>query len=258
VAGGLLLAALPSGLIASKIIGLLLMPAGMVWLGLLTLAGWPGLNRWHRVLTVMTLAIYTLAGNAWLGGWLLERLEAPYAARPSPTERFDAVLVLGGGTSARPHGRPQLGPAGDRLVTPARLYLTGNAAHLVASGLSVTDAGGKRSIARDTGVIWGDLGIPAAAITLLEEPRNTREEIHAYKTLVGDKGWQRVGVCSSAWHLRRVESICRREGLAMTPVPADFLSTRLPWSPLYAVPQARGFQNVQKALWEFLGAATGG
>jgi uncharacterized SAM-binding protein YcdF (DUF218 family) len=76
--------------------------------------------------------------------------------------------------------------------------------------------------------------------------------------LISQRGWQRVGVCSSAWHLRRVEALCRKEGLTVVPVPADFLSSPLPWSPLYAIPQARGFQNVQKALWEFLGAFGGG
>lgn len=52
--------------------------------------------------------------------------------------------------------------------------------------------------------------------------------------------------------------ICRSEQVRMIPVPADFLSARLPWSPMYAVPQARGFQNVQKALWEYLGYLTCG
>jgi uncharacterized SAM-binding protein YcdF (DUF218 family) len=97
-----------------------------------------------------------------------------------------------------------------------------------------------------------------AAIIRLSGPRTTTEEIRACKKLIAGKSWKRVGVCSSAWHLRRVEKICRQEGVDMIPVPADFLSTRLPWSPMYAVPQARGFQNVQKALWEFLGAFTGG
>lgn len=44
----------------------------------------------------------------------------------------------------------------------------------------------------------------------------------------------------------------------MIPLPADFLSARLPCNPMYAVPQARGFQNVQKALWEYLGSLAGG
>jgi hypothetical protein len=55
-----------------------------------------------------------------------------------------------------------------------------------------------------------------------------------------------------------VERICRSEGVELIPIPADFLSGPLPRSPMYAIPQARGFQNVQKALWEYLGAATGG
>jgi len=32
----------------------------------------------------------------------------------------------------------------------------------------------------------------------------------------------------------------------------------VPWNPMYAVPQTSGFQNVQKALWEYLGSMTGG
>ena len=53
-------------------------------------------------------------------------------------------------------------------------------------------------------------------------------------------------------------AICRNEGVGMIPLPADFLSARLPCNPMYAVPQARGFQNVQKALWEYLGSLAGG
>lgn len=255
---GLMAAAMPSWLVAGKIVGLLVMPAGLVWLGLLTLCGWPGLGKVPRLIAIGVAMLYTVSGNAWFGGWLLERLEAPYAGIKDPAVAFDAVCVLGGGTSARPDGTPQLGPAGDRLATPARLFLTHKTDHLVASGLNVTDIGGSRSIAGDTARIWEDLGIPAASMTLLEKPRNTREEILEYKKLIAEKGWKRVGVCSSAWHLRRVEAICRRERVEMIPVPADFLSSPLPWSPLYAVPQARGFQNVQKALWEMLGAVKNG
>lgn len=255
---GLLLWALPSKLIATKVIGLLAMPAGLVWLGLLAMAGWPSLSRWNRGLAGLVLIAYTLAGNSWCGGWLLDRLESPYAAMPATEERFDAICVLGGGSSARPDGDAQLGPAGDRLIVPARLFLSGKTGHLVASGLNVTDIGGGRSLADDTARLWQDLGIPDASITRLSTPRTTQEEIRAYKELMKTKDWRRVGVCTSAWHLRRVEKICRKEGVVLIPVPADFLSGPLPWSPMYAIPQARGFQNVQKALWEFLGAATGG
>lgn len=254
----LLMWSVPSLLIAKKVIALLVLPSGLIWLGLMAIVGLPGLSRWGRAFAVLVLAGYTVAGNAWTGAWLLAKLESPYAAMTHPTEPFDAICVLGGGSSATPDGGAQLGPAGDRLIVPARLFLSGKARHLVASGLSVTDIRGSRSLADDTAAVWLDLGIPETAITRLSKPRTTAEEIRAYQELVTANSWQRVGVCSSAWHLRRVEQICRKEGVEMIPVPADFLSSPLPWTPMYAVPQARGFQNVQKALWEYLGAFTGG
>ncbi|MEO5915632.1 MAG: YdcF family protein [Luteolibacter sp.] len=258
ICAALLLWSIPSLLIAKKVIGLLVLPSGLVWLGLMALVGWSGLNRWGRLFAAMVLIVYTVAGNSWTGGWLLRKLESPYAAMTHPTEPFDAICVLGGGSSATPDGDAQLGPAGDRLIVPARLFISGKTKHLVASGLSVTDISGSRSLADDTATVWRELGIPETAITRLSKPRTTGEEIRAYKELIAANSWKRVGVCSSAWHLRRVEKLCRSEGVEMIPVPADFLSAPLPWTPMYAVPQARGFQNVQKALWEFLGSATGG
>lgn len=254
----LLLGSIPSGLIVKKIIGLLVLPPGLVWLGLMVLTCWPGLGRVGRVLAAAVLVGYTLAGNVWVGGFLLGKLEAPYAAMANPPERLDALCVLGGGSSARPDGGAQLGPAGDRLIVPARLFLAGKAVHLVSSGTNVTDIGGSRSLADDTAELWRGLGIPEASITRLSGPRTTKEEIRAYKELMVSRNWRHVGVCSSAWHLRRVEKICRSVGVEMIPVPADFLSAPLPWNPMYAIPQARGFQNVQKALWEYLGSAMGG
>lgn len=255
---GLLLWSFPSMLIAKKVIGFLIMPAGLIWLGLMVLVCWPGLKRWGRSTAILVLVTYTFSGNAWVGSWLLGKLETPYAALEVGAGSFDAVCVLGGGSSATPAGDAQLGPAGDRLIVPARMFLKGGTKHLVASGLSVTDIRGSRSLADDTAEVWHDLGIPGEAITRLSTPRTTSEEIREYKKLIAERGWQRVGVCSSAWHLRRVMKLCEKEGVTMVPVPADFLSAKLPWTPMYAVPQARGFQNVQKAIWEYLGDLGGG
>lgn len=254
----LLICSIPSLLIAKKVIGFLALPSGLAWLGLMTLTAWPGLSRGGRFFAALVLCVYTFAGNAWFGGWLLGKLESPYVSMTHPAEPFDTICVLGGGSSATPGGDAQLGPSGDRLIVPAKLFLSGKARHLVASGLSVTDIGGSRSIADDTATLWIALGIPDAAISRLSTPRTTSEEIRAYKQLIAARSWKRVGVCSSAWHLRRVERLCRKEGVAMIPVPTDFLSSPLPWTPMYAVPQSRGFQNVQKALWEYLGSVTGG
>lgn len=254
----LFLWSMPSMLILKKVIALLILPAGIVWLVLATLAAWPGLKRGPRIAAAALFLIHTVAGNAWTGSWLLGKLEKPYVDLQAPAEPLDAILVLGGGTSGRPDGSAQLGPAGDRVITAARWYHAGKAKLLIASGLSVTDIGGKRSLADDTAAIWNELGIPDEAVIRFQSPRTTAEEIREFKKLVNERGWKRIGVCSSAWHLRRVETLCAKEGLSAIPVPADFLSTELPFNAMYAIPQARGFQNVQKALWEYLGGLAGG
>jgi hypothetical protein len=107
VCAGLLLWSVPSLLVGRKVVALLVMPPGLLWLGLMAMAGWPGLKPWSRSLAILLLIGYTFTGNVWFGGWLLGRLESPYVAMSPAAERFDAICVLGGGCSARPDGRPQ-------------------------------------------------------------------------------------------------------------------------------------------------------
>ncbi|MCU0781909.1 MAG: cytochrome c biogenesis protein, partial [Akkermansiaceae bacterium] len=93
----LLVWSVPSLFVAKKVVALLLMPAGLAWLALLALVGWPGLRRWPRAVAVAALVAHTLAGNVWFGTWLLRGLEEPYLAAVEPHERLDAICLLGGG-----------------------------------------------------------------------------------------------------------------------------------------------------------------
>jgi uncharacterized SAM-binding protein YcdF (DUF218 family) len=262
LAGVLVLAAVlsPGSFELRKFTGLGLMPAGLVWLGLLAFARVLAV-RGSRPLAATALVlwlIYTLAGNAWLGSAGLAWLERRYATLdPLGQGPFDAVLVLGGGVDVSDDGAPTLTAAGGRVVLAVRLYHAGKTRLLAASGPFVLLADDTAtSTAAATGLIWRELGVPEESIVLLEGPRSTTDEVLALKRAAAERGWRRVGLLTSPWHLRRAMGLCRRYGVEATPLPADAVGMprlQLRW----VVPQEIGFQRVQTACWEFLGPLAG-
>ena len=243
-----------------KFVGACLMPAGLVWLGLILFSRVLA-QRIARPFAGAAFALwllYTLAGNAWFGGAVLAWLQRGYVALdPFGQGQFDAVLVLGGGVDVRDDGRPMLTAAGDRAVLAVRLFRAGKTPLLVTSGPYLPlPGGGATSTAAATAAIWRQLGVPEESIVLLEGPRTTTDEVLALKTAAAERGWRRVGLLSSAWHLRRAMGLCRRFGVAVTPLPSD--AVRLPQVRLrWLVPQDIGFFQVQAACWELLGALAG-
>jgi len=243
-----------------KFVGACLMPAGLVWLGLLAFARILA-RRASRPLAGAALALwllFTLAGNAWLGSFALERLQRAYATiNPLVQGRFDAVLVLGGGVEVGDDGSPTLTASGDRVVVAVRLYRAGRTPLLVTTGPHILLPGGTAaSNAAATAAIWMQLGVPEGSIVLLEGPRTTTDEVLALKTAVAERGWQRVGLLTSAWHLPRAMRLCRRYGVEALPLPAEAVRTP-PLRLRFLVPQQDGFQSVQTACWEVLGALVG-
>ena len=254
------LAIAPGELLLRKSIAACLMPAGLVWVGLAALAVVLGRRGLHRpaVAAAGLFILYTAAGNPVLGGALLSILERPYApVDPSRVGRFDAVIALGGGASLREDGQPTLGCSADRVVLAARLFRDGDVGTLVCSGPYVLLPGGRRAGDPEaTEAVWVELGVPADRIVRLDGPATTSEEIPAFRDLVARRGWRRVGIVSSAWHLRRAMRLAARAGLDATPLPADRHEYREGfWR--WIVPQDSGFRLVQTACWEFLGDLAG-
>jgi uncharacterized SAM-binding protein YcdF (DUF218 family) len=250
----------PGGYELRKFVGACLMPAGLVWLGLLAFARVLA-QRVGRPFAGAALALwllYTVAGNAWFGSAVLAWLQRGYVALdPFGQGQFDAVLVLGGGVDVRDDGKPMLTAAGDRVVLAVRLFRAGKTPLLVTSGPYLPLPGGKAtSTAAATAAIWRQLGVPEESIVLLEGPRTTTDEVLALKRAAADRSWKRVGLLTSAWHLRRAMGLCRHFGVEVTPLPSD--AVRLPQVRLrWLVPQEIGFFQVQAACWELLGALAG-
>ena len=244
-----------------KTLGLLLMPAGLFLL--LLLAGAAVCLRRRRsggaAFLLALAAGYGAAGNIHLAGALCRGLERRV---PNPVvetlEPFDAVCVLGGGSDQDPAGRPELGPAGDRVMLGARLWYAGKTRLLVASGMAHDGVAGVHDGGQETRALWRAVGVPDRAILVVPEPCwNTRDEIGAYVRLQASHGWKRIGLVSSAIHLPRAMALAERAGLRCTPLGADWLGRRRPFQLQDLVPQAGAFSLTQRACWEYLGRWVG-
>lgn len=249
----------PSALVLQKLIARLAMPAAWAW-DAAWLAFVYGVARARRRIVALGAAagiMLTLAGSEAVGHAMFQWLERDYQDDPYAQGTFDAVFVLGGGIETAPHASYELGPTGDRVVLAARLHHRGIAKQLVISGTPIEGLTTLDNIAA-TRMILRDLGVPDDAIVHPSQPtRNTREEATAAAALVRARGWQRVGLLTSAWHMRRALALFRRAGVNAVPLAADHRG-ELRWDGLYSiVPLDAGYYLVSKASWELLGALVG-
>jgi uncharacterized SAM-binding protein YcdF (DUF218 family) len=246
-----------TGFAMRKVLGCLLMPAGLLGLLLLaaTILAWRRSRKAGIALLALTV-LYALAGNVQLGNRLMLGLERAYPAVDlAALEPYDAVYVLGGGADRDDLGGAELTAAGDRFLTATRLWFAGRTRRLVAGGVAPGPLNGR---IRDGGEVsrelWLALGVPPEAILVLDRPcLNTKDEIRACRALREREGWRRLGLVSSASHLPRVQALARRSGLEAEAVPADRQGRHEAFQLHHLIPQGHGFDLIHTACWEHLG-----
>ena len=250
--------ALPDRLVWQKAVGAIVMPAGLLWIGLACSTLLARTRRSRLAIGGVWLG-FTFLANPWVGRFAVATLEAPYLGiQPlAATEPVDALLVLGGGSSLSPTGAPQFGPSGDRIRLAAALYHAGLTSMLVTSGSGIAGLSSYRDLAQETRELWLELKVHDEAILLVPGPRNTSEEIQRYVEVVATNRWSRVGLVTSAWHLRRALRLCARHRLEVVPMPADFVSRPLELSFVHLIPTAGELANTTRAAWEYFGAWVG-
>lgn len=204
----------------------LLHPIGMIWAGCLVAAGvcaWKKRKAPAIALAAVALVISLMSSP--LSGALLATLERPYArASLDDVPACDAVIVLGGGIA--PSTNDVVGftftDAGDRIIAAVELMRQGKAPVLVMGGGFYQETGDKIS---DTPLVRGWIerwGLVTNEIVALGVTHNTREEAVEVKALAGRRGWRRVILVTSAFHMKRTEAVFRTAGLDVVPVACDF------------------------------------
>jgi len=170
----------------------------------------PRARRFVR-LSLVVLLMLVIAAGAWLlldGGRFLQHED--------PLQHADAIFVLGGTRFERPLEAVDLYKAGWApviVLSPGRT----EPAEIAVRRSGVTfpsDA----SLARDAMV---RLGVPASAIVADEGSMdNTAQEAIMLRELVRARGWHRVIVVTSKYHVRRAGFAFRRglEGTGAVPI----------------------------------------
>lgn len=252
---------LPAELALGKVIGRLVMPVGLFWLALLGWCLWAYAQRRAREAfgAACCFVALTLLGNEFLAAKALARLEKPYIANPMTQQPFDAVILLGGGAVRGPlHGHYEFSTAGDRVALAARMHHRGLAPVIWSTGTPIEGLPNTVDSVQATTVLLADLGVPQQAIIGLHGGRNTAQEaqvIARHMATLGKTGHapQRIGLITSAWHMKRSLYVFASQGLHPTPLPANHRSD-LHWSGLAStIPSGEGLQLVSIWAWEEVG-----
>jgi uncharacterized SAM-binding protein YcdF (DUF218 family)/glycosyltransferase involved in cell wall biosynthesis len=166
------------------------------------------MTRTRTVEFVAGLALaYLLVFQTPLVWWLAEplRMSAPPAAA-------DAIVVFAGGVgeSGRAGGGFQ-----ERVTRAIELYRAGHAPRMVFSSgfiFTMREAEVMKAVAVANGV-------PAEAILLEESASNTHDNVAFTKRILDERGWRRVLLVSSPYHMRRALLTWRRLAPEVTVIP---------------------------------------
>ena len=225
------------GFLLSKLLPLLLYPLGLgLLLQLLGLAAAAkGSEQGSRRRRQASLWLSgTGVGLIWLCAmplssrqliWGLEDRAAALTPRQLP--RADAVVVLGGGLrpALPPRQGVEVAEGGDRLLRGVQLVRRGLAPLLVTSGGRVSFTGHDPAPPE---ALWArdlaqELGLPADRILINPGSRTTAEEARDIGALGRRRGWTRVLLITSAFHMpRSMATFQQRSGLTVVPVACDY------------------------------------
>ncbi len=238
-----------------KTLTALAMPVGMLWIFLfvLFLLVRQSKQKFTALVVLLVWIGLSIAGNDYGGALIIAELERPYRdIKPLEEKPFDAVVVLGGGTSLTPCEKPQLAEAGDRVALGARLYHANLTPLLVATGENELEG----SI--NAAELWQQLNVPEEAIIKIGG-RNTAAEMQELARLIKEKNWinKRLGLITSAAHMSRALRLARDNNLALHPLPADFKSTWPEFQPARLIPSGSGLYRTERATKELLARVVG-
>lgn len=239
-------------LFLNKILPVFVLPLGIVVL-LLLFALWRK-KRWP---VVAALGVLYAGSIPFTGDRLIGWLESGYPALPVVSAGpADAIVTLGGifGPPVPPGRVLNISESGERLEAAIRLWQAQQAPWLVFTGGRMPwenriKVEGEE--ARDEAV---RRGVPAEQILVTREIDNTAGEARAVAELMQKRGWKKIILVTTGWHLPRSAYLFRKAGVEFVPFPVDFRRDREErLTPMDFLPKADALANTETALRELYG-----
>lgn len=220
--------------------------------------GW----RWW---VIAALVVLVIGGNRWVSNALVRSLEWQYLPQ-GEIPSAEAIVLLGGGTSAAEPPRPmvELNGAGDRVLYAGKLYKEGRAPLILLSGGNIEWLTGEEgSPAEDMAALLALMDIPREDLLLQTRSQNTYEDALYSSELLKERGITRVILVTSAMHMPRSVALFEKQGIEVIPAPVDFRVTEAGWSQMFSnsvggflvdlLPNASNLGAVSSALKEYIG-----
>ena len=238
----------------NKLLPIFVLPLG--WVVALLIYG---LARQRRRPLLAALIVLYVSSMPVVGNALFHRLETAYwPLTVDGVEKADAIVPLGGifGPAPAPGRLPNIGEAGERLEAGIQLWQKQRAPWLVFTGGRMPwagpgevegAAGARAAIAR---------GIPADNIVVTREVGNTADEARVVSALMRERGWHKIILVTSAWHMRRAARQFHKAGVDFVPFPVDYqVDPHIGLTLLDFLPRADGLRMTEYALREWYGIA---
>ena len=213
-------------LFLSKVLDLLLAP--LSWAVLLLAAAFALRRRraalaWGLVLGAAALLL--LFSFPAVSDALMRQAERSAPRTWRPDETYDAVVVLGGIMEQRQpwmDDGQDLTDAAERITRAFELLREGRARQVPLSGGTLTPGAPGTSEADQLAAMLRRWGIAADRIAVETRSRNTRENAVESARVVAERGWRRLLLVTSAWHMPRALGCFRKVGLSPDALPVDY------------------------------------
>lgn len=236
----------------NKFLPLFVLPIG--WVALLVIFAVWRKKRWPAFVAMGVLYVGSLpyVGDRLLG-WVESRYPALPVAEAGPA---DAIVVLGGliGPRVAPGYIPNFTDAGERFEGGVALAQAGRAGWLIFTGAGMDWQGTTATEGDELKRLAIARGVPADKILVAGKVANTADEAAAVAGLMRERGWKRVILVTTAWHMPRSAYQFKKAGVDCIPFPVDFRSdrTRNP-SVIDFVPRGEAWMQTETALRETYG-----